>query len=360
MGSRLEIRGLRKSFGHTLVLQDLQLTVEPGEFVSLLGPSGCGKTTTLNIVAGFFDPDHGSVRLDDRDVTYLPSYQRGVSMVFQSYALFPHMSVADNISFGLRMHGVPRAQIGPRVAEMLDLVKLPGVAERFPRQLSGGQQQRIGLARALASHPGLLLLDEPLSNLDARLRRQMQTELRQILNRVGTTTLYVTHDQEEAMTMSDRIVVMNHGRAEQTGSPPDIYGQPRTRFVAELIGEANFAGGEVTASDEETTSVRLSNGNVLQVPARGLPRPAGMTICLMTRPASLRITAGNIGPLAGQVSACAFAGDHLRLEIVIPSLGTFRCEAPSSDAARLATGTTVSLLVDDRDWTIVDDDSDPR
>ena len=211
MGSRLELRGLRKAFGPTLVLQDFSLSIAGGEFVSLLGPSGCGKTTTLNIVAGFFDADGGSVELDGNDVTALPSHRRGVSMVFQSYALFPHMTVADNVAFGLRMHGMAKRDIAPRVAEMLALVKLPAVGDRFPRQLSGGQQQRIGLARALATHPGLLLLDEPLSNLDARLRREMQIEIRQILDRVDATTLYVTHDQEEAMTMSDRIVVMNQG-----------------------------------------------------------------------------------------------------------------------------------------------------
>ena len=192
MGSHLELRRLRKAFGPTLVLQDFSLSIASGEFVSLLGPSGCGKTTTLNIVAGFFDPDGGTVELDGTDVTALPSYRRGVSMVFQSYALFPHMTVADNVAFGLRMHGMAKRDIAPRVAEMLALVKLPTVADRFPRQLSGGQQQRIGLARALATHPGLLLLDEPLSNLDARLRREMQIEIRQILDRVDATTLYVS------------------------------------------------------------------------------------------------------------------------------------------------------------------------
>ena len=292
MGSHLELRGLRKAFGPTLVLQDFSLSIASGEFVSLLGPSGCGKTTTLNIVAGFFDPDGGTVELDNTDVTALPSYRRGVSMVFQSYALFPHMTVADNVAFGLRMHGMAKREIAPRVAEMLALVKLPAVGDRFPRQLSGGQQQRIGLARALATHPGLLLLDEPLSNLDARLRREMQIEIRQILDRVDATTLYVTHDQEEAMTMSDRIVVMNHGCAEQIGTPQDVYCKPRSQFVAELVGESNFVTALATQVKNEYAMATLPDDTNVTIATRGTTIAQGDRVLLLARPTAITVRPG--------------------------------------------------------------------
>jgi putative spermidine/putrescine transport system ATP-binding protein len=353
MGSRLELHGLRKAFGPTHVLQDFDLSIASGEFVSLLGPSGCGKTTTLNIVAGFFDPDGGTVELDGKDVIALPSYRRGVSMVFQNYALFPHMTVADNVAFGLRMHGMAKREIAPRVAEMLALVKLPAVGDRFPRQLSGGQQQRIGLARALATHPGLLLLDEPLSNLDARLRREMQIEIRQILDRVDATTLYVTHDQEEAMTMSDRIVVMNRGQAEQVGTPQDVYCRPRTRFVAELVGESNFVEVVVTTVADSHATVTFPNGTSVTIPARGTPVAVGDRLLLLARPGDVMVRPNSADGLRGEVTASAFAGERLRLEVQVSGIGLFRCTAPITDAEVLSRGTRVCLLVDQHAWTIV-------
>jgi len=219
------------------------LAVEKGEFISLLGPSGCGKTTTLQMIAGFVEPSGGAIRLEGRDLRAVKPAKRGLGIVFQSYALFPHMTVADNVSFGLEMQGTAKAERAARIAETLDLVGLGAFAARYPRQLSGGQQQRVALARALVIRPAILLLDEPLSNLDAKLREEMQIELRQIQRTVGTTTILVTHDQAEAMALSDRIVVMNQGRAEQIGPPHEAYERPATAFVANFLGKTNLVKG---------------------------------------------------------------------------------------------------------------------
>jgi len=239
----LELENLTKRFGRQTAVDELWLGVEKGEFVSLLGPSGCGKTTTLQMIAGFVEPTSGAIRLEDRDLLAVKPAQRGLGVVFQSYALFPHMTVTQNVSFGLEMQGVAAAERVRRVGETLELVGLGSFAERFPRQLSGGQQQRVALARALVIRPRILLLDEPLSNLDAKLREEMQIELRQIQRTVGTTTLLVTHDQAEAMALSDRIVVMNKGPAEQIGPPYEAYERPATPFVASFLGKTNLVKG---------------------------------------------------------------------------------------------------------------------
>ncbi len=239
----LELENLGKTFGAHRAVDGLTLAVEKGEFVSLLGPSGCGKTTTLQMIAGFVEPSGGAIRLDGGDLLAVRPARRGLGIVFQSYALFPHMTVAENVSFGLEMQGVARAERDKRVAGTLQLVGLADFAARFPRQLSGGQQQRVALARALVIRPRILLLDEPLSNLDAKLREEMQIELRQIQRSVGTTTILVTHDQAEAMALSDRIVVMNKGRAEQIGRPNEVYEQPATPFVANFLGKTNLLNG---------------------------------------------------------------------------------------------------------------------
>ena len=233
------------AYGATPVLHDVDLDVHKGELVSLLGPSGCGKTTTLNIIAGFLEPSRGTVSLGGRVVNQVPPYRRNTGMVFQSYALFPHMNVFDNVAFGLRIRRLPAAETARRVREALALVRLEGLGDRAIRQLSGGQQQRVAIARALAIDPLVLLMDEPLSNLDAQLRRQMRVELRRLQRQVGITTIFVTHDQEEALTLSDRLVVMNHGRIEQVGTPVELYRKPRTAFVAQFLGHPNFLSGEV-------------------------------------------------------------------------------------------------------------------
>jgi ABC-type Fe3+/spermidine/putrescine transport system ATPase subunit len=236
----VELLGVTKRFGEVAAVDALDLEVRPGEFLSLLGPSGCGKTTTLRLIAGFERPDEGEVRIDGRDVSRLPPYKRDVNTVFQSYALFPHLSVRDNVAYGLKQRGLNRKERHARAREMLELVRLGGFEGRKPRQLSGGQQQRVALARSLVMQPRVLLLDEPLGALDLKVRKELQIELKRIQSEVGITFVYVTHDQEEALAMSDRVAVMSHGRIEQLGPPRQIYDQPATEFVARFIGDTNF------------------------------------------------------------------------------------------------------------------------
>ena len=245
--ARLDIQNLVKRYGDFHAVRDVSLSVADGEFLVLLGPSGCGKTTTLRMVAGFIEPTAGHVRLDGNDVTQLPPWKRNAGMVFQSYALFPHLTVAENVAFGLEMRKVGRADIARRVEETLALVRLAGYGGRLPRQLSGGQQQRVALARALAIRPDVLLLDEPLSNLDAKLRQEVRVEIRELQRQLGLTAVMVTHDQEEALTMADRLVVMNEGQVRQVGSQRDLYERPADRFVAGFVGRSTFLAGTVEA-----------------------------------------------------------------------------------------------------------------
>jgi len=262
----LELREVTRAFdGGVVAVDALSLQVAAGELVSLLGPSGCGKTTTLRIVAGFVEPDAGQVLIKSVDVTDWPPERRDIGMVFQSYALFPHMTVEANVAYGLRMRGVAPAERRRRVAEALELVRLPELARRHPRQLSGGQQQRVALARAVVIRPSVLLLDEPLSNLDAKLRQEMRSEIRQLQQQLRITTVFVTHDQDEALTMSDRVVVMNRGRVEQVGSPRDVYREPLTRFVAEFIGEVNFFEGRLGVTTGAGTAFVTRQGLTLTV-----------------------------------------------------------------------------------------------
>lgn len=353
MGSRLDIVGLRKSFGAKPVLTDMTLSLSDGEFVSLLGPSGCGKTTTLNLVAGFFEPDSGSVMLDGRDITGTPTHQRGVSMVFQNYALFPHMTIAQNIGFALKMRGDARDAVAQRVEEMLSLVQLTGVGERYPRQLSGGQQQRIGLARALAMHPGLMVLDEPMSNLDAKLRRQMQLELREILQSVGTTTLYVTHDQEEALAMSDRVVVMHEGRIQQIGTPTEVYHAPANRFVAGFVGDSNFIDATVTASGEGKATVALSPDIAASVSDPQGLLGVGQKITLLVRPEHIRIARPGSPGIPAKIATVAFGGASVRLRAETPGLRPLECEETSSAAGDLKQGAAVVLQIEPDAWYVI-------
>ncbi|HTX52977.1 MAG TPA: ABC transporter ATP-binding protein [Candidatus Baltobacteraceae bacterium] len=245
----VRLDGITKRFDQVIAVNDVTLEVQRGEFVCLLGPSGCGKTTTLRIVAGFVEADAGRLLINGKDVSDRPPNKRDIGMVYQSYALFPHLTVFDNVAFGLRMRRLSGAEITERVGRALDLVRLRGKEERKPGQLSGGQQQRVALARALVIHPTVLLLDEPLSNLDAKLRKQMQLELKALQRAIGITTVHVTHDQEEALTLADRAVILNEGRIEQIGPPRDLYAHPRNVFVADFLGRANFLTGRVTAVD---------------------------------------------------------------------------------------------------------------
>jgi spermidine/putrescine transport system ATP-binding protein len=255
-----------KRFGDAVAVDHIDLEVRDGEFFSLLGPSGCGKTTTLRMIGGFEQPTSGLIELQGRDVTWLPPYQRNVNTVFQSYALFPHLTIFENVAFGLRRRRVKDSEIKSRVSEMLSLVELPGFERRKPTQISGGQAQRVALARALINRPAVLLLDEPLGALDLKLRKQMQVELKRIQQEVGITFIYVTHDQEEAMTMSDRIAVMNRGRYEQLGDPESLYERPTTRFVAGFLGISNLLPATVAGSDDTYALARIGDASTVRVP----------------------------------------------------------------------------------------------
>ena len=281
-----------KLFGDVAAVDDLSLDVEEGEFFSLLGPSGCGKTTTLRMIGGFEDPTYGTIYLGELDVTDLPPYRRDVNTVFQSYALFPHLDVFENVAFGLRRKKVPKDEVDRRVREALALVDLEGFEQRKPPQMSGGQQQRVALARALVNHPKVLLLDEPLGALDLKLRKQMQLELKRIQQEVGITFIYVTHDQEEALTMSNRLAVMRHGRIEQLGGPEEVYEHPATEFVAGFLGASNLLEGELVSMNG-TSTVRLATGEVIRANDADLPAAAGPSVRVGVRPEKITIVSAD-------------------------------------------------------------------
>ncbi|MBW8486005.1 ABC transporter ATP-binding protein [Actinomadura parmotrematis] len=304
----IELAGVRKSFqayGETVhAVRDIDLTVHEGEFFSLLGPSGCGKTTTMRMIAGFEDPTEGAVYLHGEDVTGVPANKRDVNMVFQSYALFPHMSVFDNVAFGLRRRGVDKAETRKRVGAMLEIVDLTGREKRRPSELSGGQQQRVALARALVNRPRALLLDEPLGALDLKLRQAMQVELKRIQREVGITFVYVTHDQGEALTMSDRIAVMNDGGIEQLDTPRAIYERPASRFVAGFIGTSNLITGQITAVGGDGAEIGYGEGRIV-VPLNGASRAVGDTVELTVRPE--KIVIGGERPDRGSYTSATVA-----------------------------------------------------
>jgi iron(III) transport system ATP-binding protein len=303
----LEVRGLSKRFGPFTALEDVDLDVYPGEFVSFLGPSGCGKTTLLRAISGLDVQTNGSIRQAGRDISDLPVSRRDFGIVFQSYALFPNLSIADNVGYGLVSTGRPRAEIAKRVAELLTLVGLSEQAKKYPAQLSGGQQQRIALARALALSPGLLLLDEPLSALDARVRARLRGEIRDLQRRLGITTIMVTHDQEEALTMSDRIVVMNRGRIEQVGTPDEIYARPATAFVADFVGKMNFLKGRLTAPDR----AEVAGATLVLAEGVGVGAGAAVTVCLRPEDIVVRsVETERPNRLAMQVGVMEFIGNH--------------------------------------------------
>ena len=319
--SVVEIEGVTKRFGETPALDDVSLRIEEGELFALLGPSGSGKTTLLRAIAGFVDPEAGVIRIDGDAMHNLPVHRRDIGMVFQHYALFPHMSVFDNVAFGLSVRHVARSEIAERVRAMLALVQLEGYEERRPGQLSGGQQQRVALARALVTRPRVLLLDEPLGALDKRLRRQMQIELRQIQREVGITTVFVTHDQEEALTLSDRIAILDAGRIVQSGPPRAVYERPRTVFAADFLGDANFftgrarGGGRVLAS----WGRELVTGETVEG-AQALEGTRG-EVTLAVRPEKLRIARvgepepGGANRLAGTVASVLYAGSTVTYRV---------------------------------------------
>lgn len=308
----LELTNLHKDYGRITAVKNFDLTIDRGEFVSFLGPSGCGKTTTLRMIAGFEQSSAGTIVMDGTDITHRPPNQRNIGMVFQSYALFPNMTVADNIGFGLKVAGQSKPAIKNRVAEMLRLIKLEELGERYPHQLSGGQQQRVALARALAIQPQLLLLDEPLSALDAKIRVALREEIRAIQQQLGITTVYVTHDQEEAMSLSDRIVVMNLAQIEQVGTPFEIYNFPKTAFVASFVGMLNSVKAEVV--DAASGLVRVA-GQEIQT-GRTLPSgKSSLTLALRPELLSLAAHPNGANQLAGQVDTIAFLGAVVRIQV---------------------------------------------
>ncbi|HEY3051110.1 MAG TPA: ABC transporter ATP-binding protein [Gaiellaceae bacterium] len=292
-----------KQFDEVVAVDAISIDVPPGSFFALLGPSGCGKTTTLRMIGGFEEPTSGSIYLGDRDVVGLPPHKRDVNTVFQSYALFPHLTLFENVAFGMRRQGVKGKQLAGRVQEILRLVDLPGLEGRKPRQLSGGQQQRVALARALVNKPRVLLLDEPLGALDLKLRKQMQLELKAIQHDVGITFIHVTHDQEEAMTMADAIAIMNRGHIEQLGTPTDLYERPRTAFVASFLGISNLLAGTIAGPD----TVRLDEGTEVRVPRESLNGRTGR-VAVGVRPEKIRLGHGEENRLNGRLLETAYVG----------------------------------------------------
>jgi len=332
--SFLKLDRLTKRFGDFTAVEALSLDITRGEFVSLLGPSGCGKTTTLQMIAGLHTPTEGRIHLDGQDITELPPNRRGLGIVFQSYALFPHMTATENISFGLEMRNIARSERGDRVRRALDQVQLGPFADRYPKELSGGQRQRVALARALVIEPPILLLDEPLSNLDAKLREEMQLELRVLQQKIGVTTVLVTHDQSEALSMSDRVVVMDRGRAVQIDSPLNMYEAPRDAFVSNFVGKTNLLEGHMAGSD----GVRVADQRIV-VPKQSLRD--GTAIKLSLRPEKVVLSAPGQG-IAATVGTVAFHGSHWLYTVISP-VGELIVVAPNTGEAPWAAGAAVSV-----------------
>lgn len=324
----LELNQIKKSFGETEVLRGISLSIEKGEFITFLGPSGCGKTTTLRIIAGLESPDGGQVRLGGRDVTGTEPDKRNVNTVFQNYALFPHMNVAANVGYGLKLRKVPKKEIAERVGQVLELVQLSGYEKRMPSELSGGQKQRVAIARAVINNPEVLLLDEPLGALDLQLRRQMQVELKRLQKRLGITFIYITHDQEEALNMSDRIVVMRDGQFEQIGTPGEVYDHPRTSYVASFVGAANIIKGTLLGLEGGIARISTEAGAACAAVTEGQA-----TFLKPGQPVTVAVRSENIilkEPAAGEGSFCglrltvtekSFAGGMLRISLDGGSLG---------------------------------------
>ena len=338
-GATVEFQGLRRRFGATVALDGLDLTVHPGELVALLGPSGCGKTTALRMLAGFEHPDAGKVLVDGKDITGVPAHRRGAGMVFQSYSLFPHLTAAGNVAFGIRMRGTGRAEQRRRAGELLDLVGLSGLTERFPHQLSGGQQQRVALARALALEPRVLLLDEPLSALDAKVRLTLREEIRRLQQDLGITTLFVTHDQEEALSMADRVAVLRAGRLQQVAAPAELYARPATAFVAEFVGTTS-----------RVPAVRAGDGRRVDVlgvrlPVEGDLPPEGELDALV-RPEAVRVAADPRGPAT--VVAASFLGAITRITLRLADGTEIKADVAGEAAAALPLGSAVTPTLPER------------
>jgi spermidine/putrescine transport system ATP-binding protein len=342
----IELRGLTKRFGDALAADSVTLDIEQGEFFSLLGPSGCGKTTTLRMIAGFEEPSGGTVTLDGEDVTWVSPRRRKVNMVFQDYALFPHMTVSENVAFGLKLSKVPKGELRERVARILAAVRLQGYEDRRPAQLSGGQRQRVALARALVNEPAALLLDEPLGALDLKLRKEMQLELKAIQQRIGTTFVYVTHDQEEALTMSDRIAVMNGGRVEQVDDARTVYDRPATEFVADFIGTSNLLSLRVDRRESGSLTMDLGGGMSIVAPDPGGARREAIPITVRPEKIGLGTEPGpGWSCVRGRIAQNVFLGSVTQLVVELQTGESLTVHELNDDdeAARLAPGSEVTV-----------------
>jgi putative spermidine/putrescine transport system ATP-binding protein len=345
----VHLEGVTKRFGDVTAIDDIWLDINAGEFMTLLGPSGCGKTTLLNLIAGHIEADAGAIFIDGMPMTYVPPHERGIGMVFQNYALFPHMTVAKNVGYGLLMRGVPKVEVAERVRAVLQMVELEGLEERKPRQLSGGQQQRVALARALVINPCVLLLDEPFSALDKNLRGTMQIELKQLQQRLGITAIFVTHDQSEALCLSDRIAVLAEGGIRQTGTPEDVYRRPADRFVASFIGDVSILRGTVWDTDDEQLSVSLGEAQLTGSRA-GFPEAVpGTAADVFIRPEDLRLAEdGDAIAIRGVVSARIFQGGYADIAVTTPNAPSERVimrRPVGEQAAELSPGTPVAITV---------------
>jgi putative spermidine/putrescine transport system ATP-binding protein len=342
--ARVELYDLAKTYGTTVAVSGVSLDIAQGELVALLGPSGCGKTTTLRMIAGFIEATRGRILIGGKDVTHLPPYRRDTGMVFQGYALFPHMTVHENVAFGLEMRRVEKSAIATRVAEALRLVQLDGLGERLPRELSGGQQQRVALARALVVNPAVFLLDEPLSNLDAKLRHEVRIEIRQLQQRLGLTTIFVTHDQEEALTLADRLVLMNKGTIQQIGSPEDLYSRPANLFVADFIGRANVIRGRLETPGSFASVGGMAVRCPTNVQGNGAMTGDG-SAALVLRPERIALSSapvtGPINAIAGRVERLTYLGALTEYLVRCSTGEALTAHGVNHGAAPLAVGAAV-------------------
>ncbi|MFD0693544.1 ABC transporter ATP-binding protein [Paenibacillus sp. GCM10027628] len=358
MTAHLEIRSAKKCYKKYVAVDHVHLSIDKGEFVTILGPSGSGKTTLLKLIAGFEALDDGAIFLDGQDITKKKAYDRNIGMVFQNYALFPHMTIFDNIAYPLRLRKIPKPEIKDHVHKALQTVRLEDFASRYPNQLSGGQQQRVALARAIVFNPPLLLLDEPLGALDKNLRHQMQFEIKHIQENLGITTVNVTHDQEEALTMSDRICVMNKGRIEQIDTPEGLYNCPRSKFVSSFIGEINWFRGEVIQSEAGVSAVRLLNGHVVQMEAQ-TNLAAGSAVLIAVRPANIHIvreetTYSHV--VQAKVLEKTYTGDSFRIDALTSTNEQINIKLPYAASRDIAAGDEIQVGWNAQEASLIPDD----